>query len=200
MSRKGALYINNMHYGPTPLDASDQSYFNIFFGEKPERPVQEVILGTLGISEIVPPLVIIPNKVQTFTTRLEVITDLSLITINPHMHLLGRSFLAYALAPGGDTIPLVHIPRWDFRWQYFYTFPTMLKIPKGSVIVAQGVYDNTTDNPDNPFDPPRTITEHDISMKTTDEMFQFIISYVPYEKGDEFISLENPVHPETVKP
>jgi len=27
-------------------------------------------------------------------------------------------------------------------------------------------------------------------MKTTDEMFQFIITFVPYEPGDENISLD----------
>jgi hypothetical protein len=28
-------------------------------------------------------------------------------------------------------------------------------------------------------------------MKTTDEMFQLIVTYVPYQPGDEKISLEN---------
>jgi hypothetical protein len=27
-------------------------------------------------------------------------------------------------------------------------------------------------------------------IKTTDEMFQFIITYLPYQKGDENVSLE----------
>ncbi|MCB0429171.1 MAG: hypothetical protein H6585_03330 [Flavobacteriales bacterium] len=193
MSRKGALYINNMHYGPSALDTSDQSYFNIFFADSPpKRPINEVIMGTLGISDIEPPLIIEPDKVQKFTTRLEVITDLSLITINPHMHLLGKSFLAYAVKPDGDTIPLIRIPQWDFKWQYFYTFKKLLKIPTGSVIVAEGVYDNTKDNPYNPFDPPRRVGERNISMRTTDEMFQFIITYVPYQAGDENVSLESP--------
>ncbi len=54
------------------------------------------------------------------------------------MHLLGKSFEAFAVTPDGKTIPLVKIPKWDFRWQYFYTFPKMLKIPKGSPIAAIG--------------------------------------------------------------
>jgi hypothetical protein len=28
-------------------------------------------------------------------------------------------------------------------------------------------------------------------MKTTDEMFQFIFQYLPYEPGDELINLES---------
>ena len=35
----------------------------------------------------------------------------------------------------------------------------MLKIPAGSEIIVEAVYDNTTDNPDNPFSPPKIISE-----------------------------------------
>ena len=66
----------------------------------------------------------------------------------------------------------------------------MVHIPKGSTIVAEGVYDNTTANPFNPFNPPQLITDQNGSMKATDEMFQFIVTYLPYQPGDENISLE----------
>jgi hypothetical protein len=58
------------------------------------------------------------------------------------------------------------------------------------VIRAEGVYDNTSNNPLNPFKPPQTVQDHMGSMKTTDEMFQFILVYLRYEPGDENISLE----------
>ncbi|MFM9028868.1 MAG: cytochrome c, partial [Bacteroidota bacterium] len=108
----------------------------------------------------------------------------------PHMHLLGSSFKAYALAKAGDTIPLINIPRWDFRWQYFYTFEKIIHLPQGTTIVAEGIFDNTENNPLNPFNPPRTISEREGSMRTTDEMFQLICTYLPYRKGDENISLK----------
>ncbi len=44
-------------------------------------------------------------------------------------------------------------------------------------VIVFGTFDNTSDNPENPFDPPRLIRERNGSMGTTDEMFQFIISY-----------------------
>jgi hypothetical protein len=107
------------------------------------------------------------------------------------MHLIGKSFLAYAIKPSGDTIPLIRINNWDFRWQYFYQFKTLLKLSRGTIIYVEGVYDNTASNPNNPFSPPKEIREREGSMKTTDEMFQLIITYVPYQVGDENISLEN---------
>jgi len=191
LKKRGAFLMRDIHYGPSPVEAEDRSYFNVFFADKPpERPTMEVQLGTLGVSEIVPPLVIPPNTVKTFTTKTVVQNDISLLTVNPHMHLLGKSFLAFAVTPGGDTIPLVKIPKWNFRWQYFYTFPKMLKIPKGSIITAVGEYDNTANNPNNPFSPPREVVGTNGSMRVTDEMFQLIITYVPYRPGDENISLD----------
>ena len=115
---------------------------------------------------------------------------MSVLTINPHMHLLGKRFWAYAIKPDGDTIKMIRINKWDFRWQYFYTYKKMMYIPAGTTIYAFGEYDNTINNPLNPNHPPKTVEGHDGSMRTTDEMFQFIITYLPYQEGDENISLE----------
>ncbi len=192
MSKKGAFYLNDMHFGPSPIDAYDSSYFKVFFSATPpKRPVSEFQMGTLGISPIVPELIIPPNQVKKFTTKTTIPDDISIVSIVPHMHLIGKTYLAYAIKPSGDTIPLIRINRWDFRWQYFYQFKTLLKIPRGTVIYVEGVFDNTDQNPYNPFNPPQEIREREGSMKTTDEMFQLIITYVPYQIGDEKISLEN---------
>jgi hypothetical protein len=89
------------------------------------------------------------------------------------------------VTPSADTIPLIRIKRWDFRWQYFYTFEKILKLPRGTTIYAEALYDNTVNNPNNPFHPPRVVREQGGSMRTTDEMFQCIITMMPYEPGDE---------------
>jgi hypothetical protein len=191
MKKRGAFYLNDMHFGPTPVDAVDSSYFNIYFGSKaPKRPVSEFQMGTLGIAPVQPELIVPANTIKTFHIQATMPEDISLVSIVPHMHLIGKSFWAYAIKPSGDTIPLIKISNWDFRWQYFYQFKHLLKIPRGSTIFVEGVYDNTADNPNNPFSPPREIREREGSMRTTDEMFQLIVTYVPYQLGDENISLE----------
>lgn len=190
LTRQAALYLNDVHYGGTPVDQTDSSYFKIYFTEHaPKRPLQEFQMGTLGISKPVPPLVIPPESVKKFRTDLRVNQDISILTIVPHMHMIGKSYLAYVLKPDGDTIPLIRIKRWDFKWQYFYTFPKMIKVPKGSVIHAEAVFDNRSSNPNNPFNPPRIISDKTGSMRTTDEMFQLIVTYLPYQEGDENIEL-----------
>lgn len=191
ITRKGAFYLNDLHFGPSPYEALDSSYFKIYYGASPpKRPVSEFQIGTLGITPVEPKLIVPANEIKTFHIQFTVPQDISVISMVPHMHLIGKSYWAYAIKPSGDTIRLIRIPRWDFRWQYFYQPKTLLKIPRGSTIYVEGIYDNTTDNPNNPFNPPRVIMEKNGSMRTTDEMFQFIVTYVPHKKGDEAISLE----------
>lgn len=195
LSKKAVFVLKDIHYGPVDKDMTDSSFLHLYLSKTPpERPIKETMLGTNGISAIVPPLVIAANQIQTFRTQAFLTEDISLLTINPHMHLLGKSLKAFAVKPNGDTLPLIHIPAWNFRWQYFYTFKNMVKIPKGSTLYVEAVFDNTSANPNNPNKPPKQVGERlhlgGASMRTTDEMLQFIITYLPYQKGDENISLK----------
>jgi hypothetical protein len=193
LSKEGVFLLNNIHYGPSNADVTDSSHINVFFRkQKVTRPVKEMQMGTFGVSEIVPPLVIPANEVKTFYTSTKIAKDISILSVNPHMHLLGKTFLAYAVKPDGDTIPLIRINKWNFRWQYYYTYPHPIKIEAGSTLHVYGTFDNTKDNPDNPFFPPHTISQGDgiESMKTSEEMFQFIFTFLPYKEGDEKIDLK----------
>jgi hypothetical protein len=201
VTRRGVFLMNMIHYGPTATPQEDRSRVHIYFGRRPpERPLSEFILGTLGRSLLVPPLVVPPDTVMTFRSSLRIPVDISVVNLNPHMHLLGRSFVAYALPPQGDTIPLVRIPRWDFRWQLFYTPTHPIRIPAGSVIRLEAVLDNTSANPLNPYRPPREIREQGGSMRTTDEMIQLIVVGFPYRPGDETIPLDVGAPADTVMP
>ncbi len=185
------ILLKNIHYGPSNKDVLDSSYINVFYGPKPKRPIYETQLGTFGISKIEPELILLPNKVQTFHTSTTLKNDISLLSVNPHMHLLGKSFWAFALSPNRDTIPLIKINKWDFRWQYYYTFKHPVIIKAGTQIHAYGTFDNTDKNPFNPNHPPKLVTQGEgvRSMQTTEEMFQFIFSYLPYQFGDEKMDL-----------
>ncbi len=191
LRKQNILLVNDIHYGPSPVDTFDVSRFNLFFGPEPRREVREVLLGTHGVAPVQPELIIPPDSVKEFRIEFDVPSDISVLTLNPHMHLLGKKFKAYAVTRMYETIPLIRINQWDFRWQYFYTFPKPVKIPGGSKMIVEAVYDNTSNNPNNPFDPPRLVRDHEGSMKSTDEMLQLIISWTVYQLGDENLSLEN---------
>ena len=192
MMKKGAILLKNLHYGPSKADCKDSSVINVFFGPRPVRPIQESQLGTFGIAPIEPKFDIPANKISTYSSHWTTPADISVLSVNPHMHLLGKSFLAYAIKPAGDTIRLIRINNWDFKWQYYYTYRFPVKVPAGSTIYAFGTYDNTDKNPNNPFHPPQDIKERNdfFSMSTKEEMFQFIFTYFPYKAGDENIDLQ----------
>jgi hypothetical protein len=92
----------------------------------------------------------------------------------------------------------VNINDWDFHWQGFYFYKNLIKIPAGSRIVGKGVYDNTSNNPHNPFRPAQPVS---VGEATTDEMFLISYMSLPYQAGDEGYDLESmmslPVSSET---
>ncbi|WP_317899116.1 c-type cytochrome [Aurantibacillus circumpalustris] len=191
--KHGAFLLNNIHYGPSNLDLKDSSHINVFYRKTPlQRRIVETQLGTFGVSSIEPEFIIPPNEIKTFHTSSTLSSPISVLSVNPHMHLIGKAFWAFALKQNGDTIPLIRINKWDFRWQYYYTYKHPIKLEAGTTIHVYGTYDNTNKNPNNPFHPPQSITQGNgvESMKTTEEMFQFIFTYVPYKEGDEKMDLE----------
>ena len=111
--------------------------------------------------------------------------DYSLMSVFPHMHLLGKDLICYAVTPFNDTINLIKINNWDFEWQGDYYFEQFLKIPAGSMIYAKGNYDNTV-SPSNPN--PVTVQS---GLNTEDEMFIFIFQFLPYQLGDENIFIDS---------
>lgn len=94
--------------------------------------------------------------------------DVDLHQVFPHMHLLGKSIYGEIEKPDGQIIPLIHIPDWAFQWQGLYTFEDPIFIPKGSVLRTRGVFNNSSSNPENPYNPPQDVT---FGHGSGDEMF-----------------------------
>ena len=103
--------------------------------------------------------VIPPNQVTTFHGSMAIPQDMSLISVTPHCHLLGQSWEVFARSPDAqDTIPLIAIPEWDFNWQGLFTYPQMIHLLPATWSRTYCSYDNTSDNPFNPSDPPEWMT------------------------------------------
>lgn len=103
------------------------------------------------------PLFIPANTVKTFHAQLIMPSDLTFIYAGPHGHLLCKSFECYGIKPNGDTIKLIKINDWDFHWQGSHTFKSPIKMPEGTMLHCYATYDNTTNNPENPSNPPRNV-------------------------------------------
>jgi len=93
--------------------------------------------------------------------------DVTVHTIGPHMHQVGREMKVTATLPDGKTKPLIWIKEWDWNWQGRYTFQEPVLLPKGTRIDLEAFYDNSTDNIHNPTTPPKRVTWGE---QTSDEM------------------------------
>ena len=193
MPKRGVILLT-VHYSPLAKPENSISGINLFFTKDPiKRKIKVISLGSggIGAKDIVPDFHYIPaGKISNY--KLEIVNpkeNESVFYIWPHMHLIGKSFKAYAVFGTNDTLPLVNIPEWDFRWQEIYRFKKPALIPQGSKLVIEASYDNTAGNPFNPYNPPRIITSEG-DMRSDQEMLTLLMLYVPYEDGDENIELD----------
>jgi hypothetical protein len=186
MYRHARLLVQ-VHYGPTSVPQTDSSVVNIFFSRQPVQryvSTQPVIQPVFGLTN--GPFIIPAGQVKTFHYSWQVPQQVSLLSVLPHSHLLGKSWKIWAIQPGGDTIRLLKIDDWNFRWQGNYRFPTMQRIPAGSRLEADITYDNTVNNPRQPNSPPKQVTWGE---NTSDEMLVAFFDIVPYRAGDEAVAL-----------
>jgi len=181
----GADLVIEIHYGPDFGGQIDDTVMNLEWVDEPESDIRPISVGwLLGNGAMTDgPLVIPPHEITTFHQEALLFnSDKSLLSICPHMHLLGKSYKVWMETPDGDSIPLVDIPQWHFEWQFYYRFLSPIHVPAGTVFKTEGVYDNTVWNPLNPNDPP---IEVGYGSLTTDEMFLVYFIWADHQPGDE---------------
>lgn len=186
--RKNTNLILQIHYPAGTSSQLDSTRVNIKFAN---GTVREVYLApVLSENHITNgPFIIPPQQVKTF--RQEYTNNLittSLLSVAPHMHLIGKKYKVYAVGPQQDTIPLINIKKWNFNWQGVYAFRNPVKVPTGYKIIGETEYDNRSSNPFNPNTPPQTIS---YGESTTDEMMQTYMAFTIYYPGDENIVIDN---------
>lgn len=97
----------------------------------------------------------------------------AILAVMPVMHNRGKR-VAYALTvPNGAEKTLLSIPEWNPNWKYRYRFREAVPAPKGSVLAATAVFDNSEANLKNP-DP-----WSDAPMGPDGETFEAWLEYAP---------------------
>jgi mono/diheme cytochrome c family protein len=74
-----------------------------------------------------------------------------------HAHYLAREMRMTATLPDGSTRGLLFIPDWDFGWQDSYYFKEPQRLPEGTRVQVELIYDNSADNERNPYSPPKRV-------------------------------------------
>lgn len=184
--------ILQIHYAPGSLGQTDQTTVNFKLSPGPQRQIfVDAILNHANISN--GPLFIPANQTATFNQDFTVPVNATLLYVFPHMHLIGRSIRSWANLPvTGDTVRFIDIPDWDFHWQDNFIFPNTIPLPLGSIMQSEAFYDNTTNNPDNPSNPPQDVSAGE---GTYDEMMLVFFAYMYYQAGDESIIVDDRIFP-----
>lgn len=141
-----------MHYTPYGKEAVDKSQIGVYFRKDPPKYIMRSVVV------IDPTIEIAPNTARAKEVAYVYFpNDALLYSAFPHAHYRAYSSDLWLETPDGKKKLLLSLPRYDFNWQRAYTFAQPVKIPAGSRVIANYVYDNSKRNPANP-DPTIKVT------------------------------------------
>lgn len=167
----GSDLVFQLHYTANGTVNTDRSRVGLVFAQSPP---QKRVLSFAAFND---GFEIPPGAASYAVSGSGVLgVDAELIELYPHMHLRGRSMTLAATYPNGEREELLRVPSYDFNWQLLYQFERAKQLPRGTVLTADGVFDNSSSNRYNP-DPKTAVRWGDQSW---DEMMAgFFIVAVP---------------------
>lgn len=160
----GSDIVVQMHYHRNGKQTQDSTRMGLWLRKDGKAPPK--LASMLFIHG---ELVVIPAGIKNMrvTGQWTVPVDCTIAGLGPHAHMLARFLEVTADIPGRGSVLLVKVPRWNYDWQQPYFFKEPFFLPKGTTLTAAGIFDNSADNPRNPFNPPQPVF---LGEATTDEM------------------------------
>jgi hypothetical protein len=178
---KGADLVMQVHYHRNGRPEKDRTQVGLYFAKKPiQKRFQGMVLPGQGIGGT--PLFVIPANKPDFrlTGAVTVQTDCTLYSVMGHMHMVGRTIKVTMTPPDGRPETLLDIQDWDYNWQETYWLKQPVKLKEGTVLRVEAIYDNSTKNPNNPFNPPQMLR---FGEQTTNEMCFVFMGGTPDKPG-----------------
>jgi len=149
--RKGSDMVFEMHYTANGKAVTDSSELWLYFADR--APKERVLSLQPSDRELTIP----PGDPNYHSVTFAKFTSpVTLISVQPHMHLRGKAYQMEAVYPDGRREMLIRVPRYNFRWQTTYFLTNPLRLPTGTVIECSAWFDNSPNNRSNP-DPQKTI-------------------------------------------
>jgi hypothetical protein len=166
-----------VHYSPSGKPEKDRERIGLWLAPKEsvQKEVHIIRNGSgqhiienveVGNTQNLPP---IPAGVADWkiTAIQPFMQDVTLNTMQPHMHLRGKDMTYIAKYPDGREEILLSVPKYDFNWQNTYIPTKPHKLPAGTVLQTVGHYDNSVRNRMNPMPNKPALW----SEQTWDEMY-----------------------------
>ncbi|MFO0866556.1 MAG: hypothetical protein U0744_18275 [Gemmataceae bacterium] len=183
--KKGSDLVVQMHYHPTGKQETDQSEIGLYFVKKPvaeslKEPAK--LVGSIWMANYEMDIAA-GDKNYKRATSYTIPKEVIMVGVVPHMHLLGKSMKVTATLPDKTVKTLIDIQNWNYNWQDEYYYERPFKLPAGTRLDVEAVFDNSDSNPSNPSSPPKRVTWGD---GTTDEML-FCFFLLSAEKTEDLI-------------
>jgi hypothetical protein len=167
---KGSRVIMQVHYHPHfGKVLPDQTEIGLYTAKEEVR--KRMHYDFAANTQFVLKAGVADQRVDAFVPLPE---DIELVSIYPHMHLLGKRMSVEAILPDGSKVCMIDVPKYEFNWQGAYLYRNPLALPHGSQIHIEAHYDNSDDNINNPNTPPRDVRWGEAS---TDEMCIALVGY-----------------------
>ena len=157
----GGSFAYQMHYTPVGKPVTDKMEVGYYFyKEQPTYMMRQASITDFSLE--------IPAGAERHqeTAYLEFPHDAQIFGVQPHCHSRCYSTKLRIRYPDGSEKLLLNQPRYDFSWQREFHFENLLEVPKGSLLIADYVYDNSEANKSNP-DPKKHVT---FGEQTSEEM------------------------------
>ncbi len=151
---KNADLVLQTHFHPSGKAESESVTVGLYFAdEKPTRTLHRLqlppVFGLFSNIDI-PPGKADFGVSDTFTLPV----DVDLVGAGAHAHYLGKTLKTSAVLPDKSERSLFLIRDWNFNWQGQYLYKDFVRLPKGTVLRGDVMWDNSAANPRNPHTPP----------------------------------------------
>ncbi len=180
---KGSDVVMQTHFHPSGKKETEQAELALYFADKaPEKNLVAIqVPPAFGFTKMNPRPIPADEKNYVVEDSFTFPVPVDAIQVNGHAHYICRKMKMTATLPNGKEGVLLDIQDWDLDWQDSYQFKKPISLPAGTVLKTRLVYDNSTGNTENPFDPPRQIKW---GPESDDEMGSITLVVVPKYKRD----------------
>ncbi len=178
---QGSDFVLQTHFHPTGKPEVERSKLGLYFLDGPSKktlvPLQVPPGFGIGMGIDIPP----GETNYTITDELTVPVDVECHEIGGHAHYICKTMKMTAHLPDGRVEPLLYLDNWDLNWQGRYRYKQPVALPAGTVLKSEITYDNSADNPRNPYHPPRRIRW---GRESNDEMGSITVTVTPRDERD----------------
>jgi hypothetical protein len=163
--------VLQMHLRPSGKPEPVGCRVGLYFTDRP--PTRNCFrLGLVSMMMDIPP----GEQNYTVEDEFELPVDSQVIGILPHAHYLCKRMEGFAILPDGTKKWLLLIKNWDFNWQGNYQYAAPITLPKGAKLTMRYTYDNSTNNLQNPNNPPKRVQ---YGPQSSDEMAELWFQLLP---------------------